>query len=244
MNTKGALLAILMIVSALAVPRCAAADPQSSVKAGTLLVTWDVTPESGRTSAIVSRSGELARFSISKERSYAISATADGGASQPVIFRILTVREAPGGAGEILKQVEKFTLLPGATYSTALKPALVFRLNKVSDSGDGTTSESSGSPKKPSALVAWEVRTPTQEKVRFVGRDGETVRLELSRGRVLGMKATILDSNSVDFRLLDLGQDANPARQLDAFTISLGTEHQAGGLAVRLTSIKPGPYLP
>src|SRR5258708_1996971 len=127
MDKNSALLAVLVAISALTPQKCTAEDLRSSAKVGHLLVAWDVTPESGKASTIVSRSGELARFSVSKERSYAISATTDGESGQPVTFRILAVKEVPG-AGEILKQVEKFTLLPGATYSTSLKPALAFRL--------------------------------------------------------------------------------------------------------------------
>lgn len=238
MNMKAAFLIAPMAFLALTVQNCAADDLRSASGIRHLFVAWDIAPEAGGSpTAIVSRAGDLAHYRVNKDQSYAIAATPEDRENpSSIVFRILTVKVVPG-AGEVLKQVEKFSLRPGASYSTSLKPALTIRLKKLSMLEE--TESSVDLSEKPPTLVAWEVTTPSKQRVRFVGKDGETVRLELPGGRVVGMEASVRDSKNANFRLLELGSEANARQPVDAFTVSVGGEHTASGFAFRLTSIRP-----
>lgn len=225
---------LLLAVSFIAAPAISAEDQPKNQA----LFHWEVSFESGKTS-VTSPAGELAYLTVENGQAYAIAASLENENSQAVTFRILTVKNVPG-AGEMLKQVEKFSLLPGASYSTAWKPTLTFHLNKVTRASAGnkpTPPSGTVRPNESSSLIGWEVKTPSKKSVQFVSRNGEMARIELPSGGAWEITPSIRDGNRVAFQLLNVEN-----RKPDHFTLAVGGQHQVDallGFQVKLTSIRP-----
>lgn len=171
--------------------------PSAAAPGGVDIASWTVTV-GGRTISLRGASGELARLTL-EGKTIALAPEVERPAG-PVTFRLLEITKVDA-ENEMLKQVERFTLRPGASYSTAWQPRLTVVLEGVSRS-EGAAEIAP----VPETLVSWVVRLPTAEnpekEIKVVGKAGEMARIERP-GLTLGFEPSVQDSR-VNFKVYQI----------------------------------------
>lgn len=186
------------------------------------LVSWKLTV-GGKTISLTGAVGELARTEA-EGKTFALAPEVEDLAGQVVTFRLIEIIKVDA-ENEALRQVEKFSLRPGAAYSTAWQPGLTVLLERVSQV------ESDESAAHPAAakedLVYWTVRVPAQggerKEIKFVGRSGELARIE-GREDTLGFRPRVRDA-FVDFDVFQIvraGEKGEVLNEIASFTLEAG----------------------
>ncbi|HTG34932.1 MAG TPA: hypothetical protein VLB76_18580 [Thermoanaerobaculia bacterium] len=212
------------------------------------LITWEATLAAGKVVELISRDGDLSRFAQARgERRLAITTSLENKPEDVVTFRIFEVKEVEN-AGEALRQIEKVSLRLGASYSTALQPAVTLRLKRVHPASSGATVKEEAYPTSSGpvtgTLISWEMTTPSQKRTRVVGRAGELTRVEVE-GYSIGILPSAKRENAVDFRIFKITQvrDAGEAlKEINHFTLATGGEQvasQSPNIVLRLTGVRP-----
>lgn len=235
MNFKKLVAAVMLALPLLvsSAPWVAAAPEE------TTLVSWKLTVD-GKTISLTGAAGELARAEA-QGKWFALAPEVEDLASQVVTFRLIEITKVDA-ENEILQQVEKFSLRPGAAYSTAWQPRLTVLLDRVArvEGDDSASTPPSGKEN----LVYWSVRVPAQggekKEVRFVGRSGELARIE--GGEVtLGFRPKVRDS-LVDFdvfQIVQAGKEGEVLNEVGSYTLQAGGEvaSRKPSFSLKLTQI-------
>lgn len=218
--------------------------PALGEEAKVLLISWEATLEgTGETFSVVSPAGELTHLQLAGEGSkkeIAIAASVENQAEQVVSFRLFDVQQV-SPTDKAFRQVEKFSVRPGATYSTAHQPVLKLRvtaINKESEQDDPHSTSPSDD------LVSMEVKLPAKPTpVKLVGRSGEMSRIK-GGNYSYGIVPSLQKTGTVNFRLFTIAEVQGAGevlRQVESFVLSTGAEHASShqaGLVVKLTGVK------
>lgn len=224
---------VLALLFLSVVPQVAAA------KTETTLVFWKLTV-GGRTISLTGAVGELARAEF-EGKMFALAPEVEDLPNQVVSFRLIEITRVDA-ENEILRQVEKFSLRPGAAYSTAWLPRLTVLLDRVSqvEGEDSTSKPVSGKEE----LVYWSVRVPAQggegKEIRFIGRSGELARIQ--GGEVtLGFRPKVRNAR-VDFDVFQIvrtGEKGEVLSEVGSYTLETGGQvnSRKPSFSIRLTQI-------
>lgn len=223
-------LALLFVMSV--VPQVAAATAE------TTLVSWKLTV-GGKTVSLTGVVGELARAEA-EGKTFALAPEVEDLSNQVVTFRLIEITKVDE-ENEILKQVEKFSLRPGAAYSTAWLPRLTILLDRVSRV-DGVAASNPTAGKE--ELVYWSVRVPAQggekKEVRFIGRSGELARIQGSE-LTLGFRPKVRDAlvEFDVFQIVRAGEEGEILNEIGSYTLQAGgqVDSRKPSFSLKLTQI-------
>lgn len=208
-----------------------------------LLISWEATLEpTGETFSVVSPAGELTHLQLAGDdkREIAIAVSLENEAEQVVSFRLFDVQQV-SPTDQAFRQVEKFSVRPGATYSTARQPTLKLRVTAINQEPKQADPDSTSTSND---LVSMEVKLPAkQTPVKLVGRSGEMTRIK-GGDYSYGIVPSLQKTGTVNFRLFTIAEVQGAGevlRQVENFVLSTGAEHASShqaGLVVKLTSVK------
>jgi hypothetical protein len=224
-------LASLLLVSL--VPQVAASTTE------TTLVSWKLTV-GGKTISLTGAAGELARAEA-EGKMFALAPEVEDLSNQVVTFRLIEITKVDA-ENEILRQVEKFSLRPGAAYSTAWLPRLTVLLDRISQV-EGEDAAAKPAPGKED-LVYWSVRVPAQggekKEVKFVGRSGELARIQ-GGDLTLGFRPKVRDT-LVDFDVFQIvraGEEGEVLTEIGSYTLETGGQvnSRKPSFSIELTQI-------